>query len=132
MYIYLSPLDLVVLMGCGNWVGRKGQGRDSAPGHAPNWCHHVQRIYLFLSHSLQSCAALCLPCCQCPATTRGITSRHGKKHRGRALVHQDCAWTPCAFLPQGTPHCFFSAFPLSCPQGPPPESESIRPWMLHT
>lgn len=43
-----------------------------------------------------------------------------RSKREKALVHQSCAWAPCTFFPQCTPHCFFSAFSLSCPQGPAP------------
>lgn len=37
MYINLSLLDVIVLMGCGNWVGTKWQGWDSAFGHPSSW-----------------------------------------------------------------------------------------------
>lgn len=39
-------------------------------------CHQIQRIYLILSHSLQSSAV------PYHSATREVTSRHGKKQEG--------------------------------------------------
>ena len=87
-------------------------------------CHRVQRIHLILSHSLQSCATLHLPCYPCHATTREITSKHGKKQdlEGHWSMRVVPGHLVLYFLDL---FWFFSAFPLSCPQGTPLESESI-------
>lgn len=96
MCLNLPPLDLKVLVGCGNWVGRKGQGRNSASGHPPN-CHHKQRIYLILSHSLRSCAVPALPYVSC--CHQGVISRCDKKQEGEGTGPSELCLGPLYFLP---------------------------------